>query len=231
MSRLPRTAALALMLAAVGTSRADEQQAGPPGTTPPQQGYPPPQQGYPPPPPQGYPPQSYPPPAQVPQGYPPVYTPYQNVPPIYRAPVSGPDVITDFDETAPIPYGYVRETRRRKGLIIGGSVTLGATYLFTLLVAAGGAATNDIEVSLGEAPTDYSALLIPVLGPFIQLSRSDSDGAKFGYAQLAIGQSAGAILLLIGLANPRHVLVRNDMVSITPMVDRTTSGMMVSGRF
>src|SRR5262245_9958377 len=67
--------------------------------------------------------------------------PPPSVKPVYQAPLSqttqstyvpqsvalsGPEEITNFDEHRPVPDGYTLVHRTRKGLLIGGGVTLGA---------------------------------------------------------------------------------------------------------
>src|SRR5580765_7261727 len=95
----------------------------------------------PPPPYQPQPPPPYPPPAQPPMGgAPPTgapgYGPPAYGPQPYGAPIYAPEEITDFDDSAPVPYGYTKVSRTRKGPIIAGAVVLGATYLATTFVAA-----------------------------------------------------------------------------------------------
>lgn len=148
-------------------------------------------------------------------------------PPAYAAPGSGPDEITEFDDSAPVPYGYTKVTRTRKGLIIGGSVTFGVSYGLSTFVAAIG---EDLRAN-GETSTDVSALFIPIAGPFVQTARAESATAKLYLLHLGVAQVAGAIMLYYGLTSSKTVLVRNDQLSIAPMVGNGTSGMMVTGRF
>lgn len=194
----------------------------------------------PPPPPPGYPPQSYPQDPQAPgtpygQPAPPTYAPTYGPPgyappPPYAAPIYAPEEITDFDDTAPVPPGYTRVQRTRKGLIIAGAATLGATYGVTAFAAAIAADVNHIDGT----DTDVTAMLIPVAGPFLQLQHTDSAVGKFWLTVLGGGQAAGAIMLLYGLSSPRYVLVRNDQLSVGPMIDRGgrgVSGLTLTGRF
>ena len=165
------------------------------------------------------------PPSEYPPPYPQPAPSYR--PPAYAAPVSGPDEINEFDDNAPVPYGYTKVTRKRKGLIIGGSVTFGVSYGLSTFVAAIG---EDLRKN-GETSTDVSALFIPIAGPFLQTTRSESATAKLYLLHLGVAQVAGAIMLYYGVTNPKTVLVRNDQLSIMPMVGNGTSGMMVTGRF
>ena len=73
--------------------------------------------------------------------------------PIYEAPLaqttqgtyvpqsvalSGPEEITDYTEGRRAPAGYTPVKRTRKGLLIGGGATLGASYGLSVLIAAAG---------------------------------------------------------------------------------------------
>lgn len=187
---------------------------------------PPPYPSGPAPAPQPYPQPYPPPPAGAPPGYgPPVYT---SQPPGVM--VSGPEEITDFDDSAPVPYGYTRVQRTRKGLIIGGAVTLGATYLVTAFV---GAVASDFLKAEG-SNTDVGPLFLPVAGPFLEIGQTDSAIARFYLALSGLGQTAGAIMLFYGLSNSRTVLVRNDQLivtSVAPMIVPGAAGLSVVGRF
>ncbi|HEY6180301.1 MAG TPA: hypothetical protein VIX73_37925 [Kofleriaceae bacterium] len=191
----------------------------PPPGYPPSQSYPP-SQGYPPPPPT-YAPPTYAPPTYGPPGY---------APPPYSTPSYAPEEITDFDDSAPTPPGYTRVERTRKGLIIGGAVTLGATFAVTAFAAAIAADVNQVDGS----NTDVSSMLIPVVGPFLQIQHTDSSVGRFWLTALGAGQAAGAIMLVYGLTSPKIVLVRNDQLSLGPMIDRGgrgVSGLTLTGSF
>jgi hypothetical protein len=168
-----------------------------------------------------------PPPGEL--GPPPGYAPppYQPAAPRYSTMPSGPEEINEFDERRPVPYGYTRVERKRKGLIIGGAVSLGVTYGVSMFAAAVG---EDLEES-GATHTDVSALWIPVAGPFLQLRETTSSVGKFWVIHLGLAQLAGALMLGYGLTSPKVLLVRNDQLSIAPMIGEGTSGMTVAGRF
>ena len=170
-------------------------------------------------------PPPYPPP---PPGGPPGYAPTYSAQPPGVA--DGPVEITDFDDSAPVPYGYTRVTRTRKGLIIGGAVTLGATYLATAFI---GAVAADFIKAEG-SNTDVSPLYVPIAGPFLELGQTDSAVARFYLTVSGLGQSAGALMLLYGLASSRTVLVRNDQLIVTsigPLIAPGATGLSVVGRF
>lgn len=167
----------------------------------------------PPPPPQMY-------PAPLSQQTQPTYVP-QSVA------MSGPEEIDDVDDERAPPPGYTAVHRKRKGLLIGGGVTLGATYGVSALVAAVGSDTSD------GGKNEVAAMWIPVAGPFVQMSRTDSATARVFLAGLGGAQVAGAIMLYYGLTSTRRVFVRNDLVGVTvvPFADRNSSGLALAGRF
>ena len=205
--------AIAMVLQAPRLARA-ENQAPPPGPPPPYQ-VPPPGSG-----PPVYGPQANGPSPYAPPGYgPPGYGPQP-----YSAP--GPEEM-DFDETQPIPPGYTKVSRARKGLIIGGAVTLGAVYLTTTFIAA---IADDINKADG-SNADVSALYIPVVGPFVELGQTNSSVARFYLTLSGLGQTAGAIMLIYGLTSPKTLLVRNDQLTLAPMIGNGASGLSVVGSF
>ena len=215
--------ALAITVAAVpGRASADDP---PPASPPP--GYPPPS---------GYPPPGYPPPYQPAPYQPAPYQPAPGGPPSaappgyaqpYSAPIYMPEEISDYDEDRPIPAGYTRVERKRKGLIIGGSVTLGATFLVTAFFGLIAGAVNEAEGS----NTDVAPMFVPVIGPFLEFGETRNSAARFGLTMLGLGQVAGATMLIIGLTNPRTILVRNDQLTLAPLVGDHASGLAIRGRF
>jgi hypothetical protein len=182
------------------------------------------------PPPQPAPPQPQPP---LPPYQPPYQGPYQGPPPgygpppVYQPQQLGPKKITEFDENAPVPYGYTKRPRSRLGFIIGGAVTFGVSYGISVLAAAIGEDLKDA----GDTDEDVSSLWIPVIGPFLQLRHTETSTGKLYVAHLGIAQALGATLLIYGVLNPKSILVRNDLLSIAPMVSNGASGLMVSGQF
>ena len=144
--------------------------------------------------------------------------------------MSGPDEITNFDFERPIPLGYTMVHRKRKGLMIGGGVTLGVSYMYGVLFAAAGSDASQYEGGGNE----MAALWIPVAGPFLQMAETDSATARVLLFGLGAAQTTGAILLYYGLTTKKRVLVRNDIVgslNITPMAGDGATGALLSGRF
>src|SRR3954468_23770453 len=108
-----------------------------PAVAPPPPGYAYPAYGYPPPP--GYP--MYPPAPQLRQ---PESVPYNG---------------------GPVPAGYHVEERARRGMIIGGTLTLGVPWVLGIVVASGYDFSNQ-----------SGWLVVPVLGPWITIASRKTDG-------------------------------------------------------
>lgn len=131
------------------------------------------------------------------------------VPPAYAIPpsvvLSGPARLTDWEEGEPIPRGYHPIRRKRTGLVVGGAVTFGTTYL---LSALGGAIASDTG-------SDRAALLmIPVIGPFTMIGGDSGATGSFGLVLNGLTQAAGITMFAIGMAMPKTVLVRNDLAKV-----------------
>ncbi len=106
-----------------------------------------------------------------------------------------------------------------KGLVIGGAVTFGSTYLISALGAA----------ALGG---EGRVMYIPIVGPFILAGRIDfsHSGELSGVATFFSGmgvvilfadglaQAGGAAMLAVGLAREKKVLVRDSVAKSTVRV-------------
>jgi hypothetical protein len=144
--------------------------------------------------------------------------------------LSGPRMIRDWDETQPIPYGYHRETRVRKGMVITGGIVFLVPYLYSSLFASVGADVSSASGGSNKA----AALYLPVLGPFIEMGETDSATARYFLAIDGLAQAAGAFMFIYGLAVPHNVLVRNDlaMLTVVPVhVGHDGTGLGLVGRF
>ena len=220
--RLARPASIALAIAtllqAPRLARAETQQPAPEPPPPPVQ------------PPGEAPPYQGPPPVYAPGPYAPgPYAPGPYAPQPYTPAPKGPKRITQFDPNAPAPEGYTKVSQKRKGLIIGGAVTFGVTYGISLFVAA----INEDVRSSDSSAEDLSSLAIPVAGPFLQLAKTDASIGRLSLIQLGLAQTLGAAMLIYGLTNPKTVLLRNDLVtmSVSPMIGNGASGLMAVGSF
>jgi hypothetical protein len=166
---------------------------------------------------------------------------YQKTQPSYvpqSVALSGPREIKGWTEGDEVPPGYRTVKRTRKGLVIGGAVLFGTTYLITALV---GAIADDYNSSCGglferscSTPRpNVTALYVPAIGPFIQIANTSSATTSTALAIDGLAQSAGAVMLIVGLTSPKTVLVRNDLaeIRVTPMVGGGTTGAALTGTF
>lgn len=128
--------------------------------------------------------------------------------------MSGPREIKDWSDGDPIPPGYHPTTSIRKGLVIAGAVTFGTVYLLNVLAAA---ASIDACKLGGASCTDASMLFIPVVGPFIEVTRTNGSASLSTLLVVdGIAQAAGVFMFVAGLAWQRTTLVRNDLGLSTP---------------
>jgi hypothetical protein len=153
-----------------------------------------------------------------------------------------------WDKGDPVPPGYTPSTEIREGFVIAGAVTLGVSWVFGGVIPGIGllaacSAANSGGVQTGSCAPAGGVLLIPGIGPFLAMAAVATTGANagVGYAILAIDgavQSAGAVLLIYGLASQRDVLIRNDKLKTSvlkwipmPMAVGTGHGLGLVGTF
>lgn len=127
--------------------------------------------------------------------------------------LSGPRVIKDYEEGEPVPPGYHPESKVRTGLVVGGAVTFGVMYLISVLVGA--AITDGNRLSGGNDSGEL--LYVPVAGPFLQMTKTESSSGNVTLAIDGIAQAAGATMLIVGITSPKTVLVRNDLAEVRVM--------------
>ena len=202
--RISSNVALVAALALWGTGALAQQPPPPlppPGPTPPMAAAPPATAAPPAPPPAAYPP-GYPPPGYAPPAYP--YPPYGYPPPGWAPP---PDTVEDDGQ--PAPPGYRRVSRIRKGPVISGAIVLGIPYSISLTAATNSPDAND------------RLLLLPVVGPLFDLLARNGCSKRYGDCSAAqtlltfdfLMQATGATLLIVGLAAPSHLYVRDPSVA------------------
>lgn len=172
-----------------------------------------------------------PPPPLPPSGaYPMPPTPGEAYGPRGVPPTTAPLEIDEWQDGEPIPPGYHRAQRLRKGLIIAGAVTFGTLYVISTFGAAVAHDANE-DGSAGNA----NALYIPAVGPFIQIASTTTATGNYFNVLDGIGQTAGLVMLIVGLTSPRTVLVRNDFgiaaLLPTPYVNREGGGLRMVGYF
>ncbi len=154
---------------------------------------------------------------------------------------AAPPAELPYYESQPIPNGYHLESRARRGLVIAGAITLGVPYVFSASVASSSKDDRD------------TWLVLPVVGPFIDFgSRKGCDTAYCGSGDSdarfllmldGLTQAAGATMLIVGLAYPQKLLVRDNVWlgpgdapkpswSIAPRVfGRTGAGLAFASQF
>jgi hypothetical protein len=123
-----------------------------------------------------------------------------------------------YVEGKPIPPGYHLESRARRGLVISGPILFGVPYVLSMSVAA----------SSPYEPDRW--LYAPVFGPFVNLalrknecdipsvsgsssvtvSCSGDSATRFFLMLDGLLQTGGATMLILGLALPQRLLVRDD---------------------
>jgi len=166
-------------------------------------------------------------PPQYPQGQ--VYYAQPGQPQYVQAPPpaapQGPRIIKNWDESQPIPPGYHTETHVRTGLIVGGAVLFGTTYLLSALIGSIG---SDIGSS------SLNGLYVPGIGPFIAMpAAGDATGGLF-LALDGLCQLGGIAMFTAGFVAPRTQLVRNDIGlnwHVMPVFNRDHQGMALVGTF
>lgn len=171
-----------------------------------------------------------PPPGYVPYPYAMPY-PYPYAPPGAQAypqypqpyPYAPPPPVID-DEGQALPPGYHRETRPRRGPVIGGWITFGIFY--------------GITATVGLNARNEGLLVLPVAGPLIRsasrdcTSSSDCEASRVLYMYSFLGQATGAGLLILGYGSPNKVFVRDaGAVRVLPMLSPQASGLTAIGAF
>ena len=104
-----------------------------------------------------------------------------------------------------MPAGYHHDSRIRLGPFISGAIVFGLPYSISISVA----------VDSNYAPDRY--LLLPIFGPLISAaSRPNDDSSSTAKTFLTFDflmQTTGAVLLIVGIALPHHLFVRDDAPS------------------
>jgi hypothetical protein len=149
--------------------------------------------------------------------------------------------IDSWEPGDPIPPGYHPDLRARKELIVAGAVILGVFYHLSVLgallanvrfclnfssVGCGGASAQDVKAA---------ALYVPVAGPFLQMTQTTEATGNVLNVIDGVAQSAGLAALIIGLASPQRVLIRNDSAAIrarpVPFLTGHTAGLGLVASF
>jgi hypothetical protein len=138
---------------------------------------------------------------------------------------SVPDEIADWAEGDPVPAGYHAVHRLRGGLIVAGAVLFGSLYTLSALTAA---SVDDA----GSGPAQ--PLYIPVVGPFFQMTNTTTETGKVIDVIDGLSQTAGLVMLMVGLTQAREALVRDRPAPSAvpvPYVSQGGAGLRVVGTF
>jgi hypothetical protein len=129
-----------------------------------------------------------------------------------------PGMELPYEEGDEIPAGYRVRKQPRRGLVIAGAILTGTAWTFSLTGAVG----SNFEEKSG-------FLVVPVLGPWLMLAAGGArdrecasadeydycNGDKSGLRAMMVldglVQTAGAVMLVAGVALPRKRLVRTDV--------------------
>lgn len=168
-------------------------------------------------------------------GYPPPPPGYYPVPVPYYVPVHEPP--PPWKPGDPAPPGFHVDTRVDKDAIRTGVSLLATLWVFSVIGAAVLNKAEDPKAEDGDdiEPGDWSTLYWPVVGPFLTMKHVTSDEAGFSLLLLdGVGQSVGALAIVIGLVAREEYLVRNTAkpsVTVTPQVGSRQMGVGVTGAF
>jgi hypothetical protein len=154
-----------------------------------------------------------------------------------------------YDGKKPIPPGYRVETSLRRGILIGGIATFGASYGLSAALAV-----NDLADDSWDPLFDAQWLWLPLAGPWVAMTTTRKDcttqnqypgtptvqmcqsstGTSVGLAVLGGAQAVGAALAIYGMVAPTRKLVRTQASStlVEPvMMGRDGYGLAVTGLF
>lgn len=133
-----------------------------------------------------------------------------------------------------MPRQVVRyDLKPRYGMIIGGAVTLGVTWLIHSGIAAMAQAIyQETERPVREMWPNY----IPVLGPWITMTTLPNDPARgismVGLAFSGLAQGTGLALLIAGAVSRQRVPVyAANKIQLTPVIGPASTGFALSGNF
>lgn len=126
-----------------------------------------------------------------------------------------------YREGMPVPPGYVVQTRANGGLIAGGLVGLGITYVVGLVVASGEDFGNGTSWALvpvigpwgaiGARKYSCKANDIPAAKKCVQAAVGEVRTVTF-LAVDGIGQMAATVVFLAGLLSSSDELLREDLI-------------------
>ena len=121
----------------------------------------------------------------------------------------GPQRVTAY-RGGPIPMGMHLETRRLHGLVVGGAIVFGVSYLAsTLTVAAcSGLVTTSCTQGMGW-------MLVPAAGPFVALGFAQTTESRALLVIDGLLQGAGLAMMAAAFLTTRTVLVDDPYAART----------------
>ena len=152
-------------------------------------------------------------------------------PPPAPPPPAAPPNLDDWPESAAPPPGYHWNQKPRLGPIIAGASLLGATWALSALV---GSMAYDLSTP---HDSNYEWLLVPVAGPFVELTHSKTAEGSVVLVIDGVAQFAGLALLVYGISSPVMHLERNEpatslrVVPVPMVFGRDSGGLGVVGTF
>ena len=148
---------------------------------------------------------------------------------------AGPETL-EWQEGADLPDGYEKSSRVRKGLVIGGAVTFGVSWLAS--AGYGSYLISQRESDYWERDDEEArpemVLFVPLAGPWIALGTVEHDRREAAvFVAGGIVQAGGLAMLIAGVVAKQPVLVKNKHaeVGIVPSVGPNGSGAMLHGSF
>lgn len=137
-----------------------------------------------------------------------------------------------------VPPGYHPARKRALGIvgvsILGGGYALSALTGLGILASCQVAADSSCHGSISD--TSAAWFLVPIVGPFVALTRSDiqkDGGAVFWSATFGAMQVVGAGLLVYYVNHPKYTLEKNEEASLelVPLIGQHAQGLWLNVRF
>jgi hypothetical protein len=114
-----------------------------------------------------------------------------------------PPLTLPYEDGDPIPQGYTVKTRASRPLVIAGSITFGAPYVVSALVAATVLSADD------RSGPELAPLLIPCVGPFVTIGTAAAEGAGTFWLVLdGLTQTGGVVMFIAGMVSEEKFLRR-----------------------
>jgi hypothetical protein len=138
-----------------------------------------------------------------------------------------PVLTLPYEDGDPIPQGFSVRSRANRSLIIAGSITFGAPYIISVLVAA--TVVSADQNNGGQ----FAPLFAPVVGPFITIGTAHSEGAgTFWLVFDGLAQAGGVAMFIAGLTMEEKYLQRTPIhASLKPEVIPNPGGMKLKWTF